>query len=137
MIRRATIEDLPHILELGRQFHAYSPWKHIPINEDDLSAMLKNVIETGVILLSYNGMCGGIINPLYINNDHKAAIELFWWAPSEGLALRQAFEEWAAEQGASLIQFSALANERMGAIGRMYRRAGYDFVEGIFYKEVA
>lgn len=137
MIRRATVADIPQILEFGRAFHAFSPWKNIPIDEPALEAMLRKVMEDGAIFMAENGMCGGVMNPLYINPAYLAAVEMCWWAPKDGAALRKAFEEWAVEHGASFIQFSALANERMGLVGKMYHRAGYDFVEGIFFKRVA
>ena len=136
MIRRATHDDLDRIADLGTDFHAFSPWREVPLDRDSLKAFCARLIDGGIILLSDGGLCGGLLNPLYFNPAFVVAAELFWWAPKEGRALRLAFEEWAAEQGAHGVQFSALGNEKSATVGKLFERAGYRKVETGYYKEL-
>ena len=139
MIRRATLSDVPRIVQLGRKFHAYSIWRDLPYDLEAVArtaySMVKN--EDGAVFLSDDGLCGGLINALYFSPSHRIAVELFWYAPTEGKELREAFEAWAVERGADAIQFSALADDRRGATERLYRMAGYNPVETVLMKRVA
>lgn len=135
-IRKATMDDVPAMLEMGKAFHAYSPWRDIPLDEAALSDFLSRVMEAGVIFLSDGGMIGGVMNPLYFNPAHRVAAELFWWAKSGGRDLMARFEEWAAQEGASGIQFSALGDNRSERMELLFIRAGYSKVETGYYKGV-
>ena len=101
-----------------------------------MARFVGHMLQNGVVFLSEDGMCGGILNPMYFNPAHMVAVELFWWAPSNGGPLRQAFEDWAKDRGASAIQFSGLANDRLEAVTRIYRRGGYQPVEMSFLKRL-
>lgn len=136
MIRQATPDDMPHILACARAFHAYGVWKHVPLDETAFCAFAEAVVNgAGAIFVSDDGMCGGVVSPFYFNPAFRLAAELFWWAPSEGRALREAFEAWAKDQGASAVQFSAMADEHLPAVSRLYRMAGFKPVETAFVKE--
>lgn len=137
MVRRATAADVDECLRLGLQFHAYSPWAMFPADPEGLRAFLASLIEGGAVFLSEGGMIGGVLTPLYFNPSLTIAAELFWWAPKDGDALRQAFEAWAVESGAVGINFTGLADARAPAITRVYRRAGYAPVETSYFKKVS
>lgn len=134
MIRRATPDDMEHVVELGRAFHAYSPWRGVSYDHDAIRAFVAGCIETGAIFLSETGMCGGLVSPLYFNPAFRIGVEFFWWAPDGGSALRQAFEDWAREEGAQGVQFSALSDEHLPAVTRIYRRSGFAPAETAFVK---
>lgn len=136
MIRTATKDDLERIADLGADFHAYSPWCKVPFDREAIKAFCSSMIDGGVIFLSDEGLCGGLLNPLYFNPSVVIAVELFWWAPSEGAALRKAFEEWAAENNAFGVQFSALGDERAATVEALFKRAGYRKVETGYFKEL-
>lgn len=135
-IRKATQDDVPAMLEMGKAFHDYSPWRDIPLDDAALSDFLSRVVEGGVVFLSDGGMIGGVMNPLYFNPAHRVAAELFWWAKSGGRELMSRFEEWAAQEGASGIQFSALGDNRSERMERLFIRSGYSKVETGYYKGV-
>lgn len=135
MIRKATHDDIPRICDLGRDFHAYSPWSEVPFDRDSVADFSRRLIDSGVIFLSDDGICGGLLNPLYFNPSAVVAVELFWWAPTEGRALRLAFEEWAQEMGAYAVQFSALGDHKSETVGALFKRAGYRKVETGYLKE--
>jgi hypothetical protein len=134
LIRRAEAQDAPVIARLGAKFHAYSPWSAVPYDAAAAEAFALHCITTGAVFLTEDGMCGGILVPLFFSPETKVAAELFWWAPTEGAALRKAFEAWALEAGASAVQFSALADGHSKAVGRLYRMAGFEPVETAYLK---
>lgn len=136
MIRQATAEDVPAIVEMGREFHAYSPWRGVPFDAVAVAEFARRLIEGGVVLLSERGMIGGLLSPLYFNPAHVVAVELFWWAKAEGGALRAAFEEWGRNAGAHAVQFSALGDAHAEAMDRMFRRHGYARIETGYVKEL-
>jgi hypothetical protein len=103
---------------------------------DSVAAFVAQIVEHGAVFLSDDGMCGGILNPAYFNPAYVVAVEFFWWAPNGGAGLREAFERWAREAGAVAVQFSGLANNRLAAVSRVYRRGGYEPVEMSFIKRL-
>ncbi len=137
MIRRATDADIPEIVEMGARFLAYSMHRDIPLDREAFAETARLMISGGILLLSDEGMLGGFLVPLYFNPAYVAAAEVFWFAPKEGSALKAAFEEWAVESGAYAIQFSAIADDRISAVDRIYRRSGFKPVEMAYLKRVS
>lgn len=136
MIRRATLEDTQIATAFAREFHAESVHAGIPVVPEVLEAWMAGLIEQGAVFLSPRGIIGGLVSPIYFNPDYRVAVELFWWAPEEGRALREAFEGWAIEQGVNAIQFSGQRNERAETVEKLFRRAGYEPVETGFVKRL-
>lgn len=137
MIRKATDTDIPEILRLGAEFLAYSPYAWADLDEDAFATFAGHMIDNGAIFLSDDGMIGGILSPLYFNPAIVVAAELFWFARSEGQALRQALQAWAQERGAAAITCSGLVDKHEPAIRRVYTRAGYVPSEIAFMKRFA
>jgi len=138
MIRRASVFDIPEILKLGRDFFDYGPWaERTEYVESDLERSLKAIIEgDGAIFLSDDGMCGGLIFPLYFNLSHKIAQELFWFAPTDGTALRQSYEQWAKDNGARDIQMTCLCDGREKGMRRLLGAKGYSVIETSFLRRI-
>lgn len=134
MIRQATTDDLDRIVELGAAFHAYCPYSEIPLDPDGFRTFAAGLIEKGAVFLSEDGMLGGLLVPLYFNPAFLMGAELFWWAGKTGRQLREAFEEWAKEQGAQGVQFSGLTDQREETIRKVFERAGYARAETAFFK---
>lgn len=134
MIRPATLEDLPEVLRLAAEFHAFSPYRDYPFDADAFAGFAGRLIEGGVIFLSEDGMIGGLLNPLYFNPAVVMAAELFWFARKEGRQLREAFEGWARERGAVGVQASSLCDGQADKIRRNYERAGYAPMETAYLK---
>jgi hypothetical protein len=135
-IRKATLNDVPAIVDMGVQFHAYSPFKDIPFDPEATARFVAGCIETGAVFLSEHGMCGGVVAPFYFNPRFTQATEFFWWSPvkGEGRELREAFEAWAKEAGASAVQFGALADGKYEDVARNYTAAGFKPMETTFLK---
>ncbi|MFZ5667966.1 MAG: hypothetical protein ACOY4K_00580 [Pseudomonadota bacterium] len=136
-MRIATAEDVPAIVEMGAKLHATAPFADVPYDREATAGFVGKVIEHGVVFLADGGMCGGVLSPSYFNPAHVVAAELFWWAPvGGGRELREAFERWARAAGAAAVQFSGLANDRLEAVTRVYRRGGFEPVEMSFVKRL-
>ena len=136
-VRRAGAEDLDRCVELGAAFHAYSPHRSIPLDAVALREFLAGLSEHGALFVSSAGMIGGVLSPLYFNPTYVVAAELFWWAPEGGgRELREAFEAWAAAEGATAVQFCRLDDEHAPRLDALYRRAGYRAIETSYLKEI-
>lgn len=140
MVRPATREDIPAILDIGERFHVFSPWRDLPFSREATAQMLERLMDADEGALFYNGhgILGGVVSQIYFGGG-LVAQELFWFADKGGRELLEAFEAWAAEKGATGVLMISLAidertDERMDAI---YRRRGYALRERNYYKEIA
>ncbi len=136
MIRQATVDDVQTAVEMGARFHAYSPWRDIPYDRTAMAGVMASLIEQGGLFLTDDGFIGGVVSPAYFSPSCVIATELFWYAPSGDGGLRQAFEDWARSKGAYGVQCSALSDEHLPAVTRIYRRAGYEQGEVCFLKRL-
>lgn len=135
MIRQASDSDLDLIVELGGEFLSASPYHDLGYDRPAFREFASRLMAgPGAIFLSDDGMIGGLLNGLYFNPSVVFGVELFWWARSEGRALREAFEAWCRENGAQGMQSTGIANEREATIRKVYERAGYRAVEVGFMK---
>jgi GNAT superfamily N-acetyltransferase len=140
MVREATPGDFPAILEMGRRFHEFSPWRDRPFSDEATLEMLQRITdsEDAVLFTNGTGILGGVIAPIYFGGG-SVAQELFWFADKGGRELLDAFEDWAEERGAVGVAMVALAidertDQRMGSI---YERRGYRLRERSYYRELA
>lgn len=133
-MRVATAIDIPALVEMGRKFHAQSG---LPFGFDEGAVvdLLAGMIESPAaeILMTDRGAIGGVLNPAYCDSSWIMAVELFWWAEGDGLALLKAFEDWAAEMEASEIRMTSIYD--LPRADRLLRRKGYGPTE-ISYSKV-
>jgi len=135
VIREATIDDVPRLIELGRCFHAASPYNAMEYDASRVKQTLESVLESGIVVVSGNpvdGMAAAIKAPMWFT-DGLAAQELFLWG-SQGKGLRMALEAWASAEGCETFSMVCLENERTPTLVRMYRMAGYHPTERHFVK---
>jgi hypothetical protein len=137
VIREAVVKDIPAILDIGRRFHAFSPWSDLPYSDDAVTQMIERMTASpdAVVFFNGSGVLGGVASPIYFGGG-LVAQELFWFADKGGRELLDAFEGWAKEKGAAGVLMISLAidertDERMSAI---YERRGYALRERNFYK---
>lgn len=124
-------------MELARRFHAYSIYKEIPFDEEATKAFVLNIIDQGVCFFTSNGFVGGIVVPLYFNPKVLVSTELAWFSPDGGgRSLREYFEVWSVGQGASMVQFSALAAEDMDSVYKNLTQNEYQLSELTFTKRL-
>jgi hypothetical protein len=131
MIRIATDADAMEIVALGKRFSDAAA-VGLPFSGAYALARAKAMIAdpNAVVILWDDGRPRGVLagalmwHPLYAV---RSASELIWWIDAEarGHAARpmlRAFDAWAEERGAELIQMAEL-DDRVGAL---YRRAGFE-----------
>lgn len=147
MIRPATVQDIPAIVELGEKFHAVAGWDEIPWSRDDCEASLWGFMQADCFLCfvaeergQIIGMIAGVMSPVYFNTAHLSGEELFWWsddrAPLVGLRLLETLERAAREHGCHTWQMKSLARLNGEAMGRLYERRGYRACEQSYIKRL-
>jgi GNAT superfamily N-acetyltransferase len=137
VIRPATHDDIPRVLEMGRRFHnAAELYEIAPFDAGSVATTLAWLIDNalGSLFVAEGegglvGMTGGMLHPFYFNGDHLTGQEIFWWVEPEhrgvGSQLFDALETWATEAGAKSFSMIALDKLNPEILGRIYRRRGY------------
>lgn len=131
-MREARLNDIPRLLEWGRKFHEASK-APFGFNDEAVALFLADLMERGAVIMSDTGMIGGVLSPAYCDPEWIMAVEMFWWAERDGLALLKAFEDWAAENGASEVRMTSLA--ALPRADAILQRKGYEAME-ISYQKV-
>lgn len=144
MIRRATPDDLPRIIEMGQRFIAETPYRDL-ISEADPERVTDLVVKVatspdGVILIAdddgnVTGMIAMVVGE-HPYSGERTGSELVWWVEPEhrgyGLRLLKAAEEWARDRGATRIHMVA-PNDQIGAL---YARLGYTPAETTYMRSI-
>jgi len=138
MIRPAIHDDIPWLLEMGRDFAAEAGViEHIGWDDDAVTSLLESLIETdgGILLRSDNGMIGGMV---YVHpySGGKVFQELFWRShgPGEGVRLLKEAERVAVGMGAKRSIMIGMAD--LPDLAGLYGRMGYAPIEQLYCKEL-
>lgn len=144
-IRRATVEDLPRCIEMGREFHREAMLAEIAFDESSALATLTHLIgEDGALFVAQHengalvGMAAALKFPHYINLSANVAQELFWWVDpaarggSAGMRLLAAIENWARDAGCVMLTMICLPIDSPAQ--KIYERVGYRPLERSFAK---
>ena len=135
MIRQATSDDLPRLMDVAVQFWALTPWASMGLERDDIAicSTLENAIENGSCFVGEKGVIFGFMGPVWAAPQHKIAVELAWWGAGEGMELLEAFETWAKDNGAIGVQMSTLGSGNDTRTEEKLIKAGYRISErGLF-----
>ena len=128
MIRLATHDDIPALIEMGREFVAQSSDAIVPFDEAGTVDMFRSMIDADAacVFISDDGFICGVITALpYLSKKFTVANECFWYAESSGSDLFEAFERWAVQSGASRAIISHRHCSRTPSFERLYRMRGY------------
>lgn len=135
MIREATVEDIPRLLEMGEKFAARARLEeHVGYDPASMEKTFRALIENEAFCLfvGERGAIGGVKAPHPFNHARTIAEEQFWWSEGrEGLRLLAKFEEWAGESVIVMKTLEAVEPERTG---RLFERRGYTPLERSFVK---
>jgi len=148
-IRKARHGDIKDIIAMGIEF-INTGWKHtIEPSSESLLIWLHDFLNHpgAVVWLAIEdgeavGMIGGMVYPMYFNQNHLHAQEFFWWVKPErrnsraGLRLIDAFEQWAIKQGAATIQMGTVDKASPKSLVRLYEKRGYIPAENSFIRKV-
>lgn len=137
MIREATHDDIPAIMEMGKRFaDDAGVTKEVGWDDESVQALLTHLIddEDGVLLIGERGMIGGLVFDHHFNRHVRVFQELFWRSEGiEGVKLLKRAEAMAKERGASRSIMISTANWNTGPL---YERLGYVPGERIFGKDL-
>ncbi len=147
MIRPATSEDMPRLIEMGRAFVTEARYAdEIAFVPEDFTktlaalhaADLLRVLDSGGKAI---GMGAADVGPTIFNYSHRIAREAFWYVDPEhrrgsGMKLLNALELAAKSQGARIFDAVAEEGKRSEALARLYRAGGYSPAEHTFRKRL-
>lgn len=143
MIRDATIDDVPRLVEMGRRFWADSPYRlTLTENPAQMATIAERLVTQadGVVLVAATpfglvGMLGLLLFAHHLSAELVAG-EVFWYVEPEhrgaGLRLLKQAEEWARAHGARRLQMIAPDTR----VGQVYARFGYTPVEVAYQKDL-
>lgn len=138
MIRAATLDDIPALLEMGRKFaDDAGVTARIGWDDESVSDLLEALIDSddGIVLVSERGMIGGYVAAHPFNRNVRMFVELFWRAEDgQGLALLNAAEAQAEALGA--VKSVMVAMDGMERTSRLYGRLGYALCEAQYMKDI-
>lgn len=149
-VREATLEDLPRLMTLSREFYDASPYKgKVRYDENKMKNVLKQLITSdssvATIFVGFNKMgklrgmlaCMGV-EPFF--STDKVTSEVMWWISPEdrGLGIAQelieAYEGWGRLHGYHLAQMVLLEALKGNELHNYYTRKGYDLTEKAYTK---
>lgn len=147
-MKRLTVEELPRIRDLGREFTKAAKRKH-PFNEQHFEAVWTTLLATDIGTILYEedndgkiiGVLAAFFNPDMFSGVLVAA-EAFWFVLPEARGQRlssrllDAYEVEAKTRGCNdilMVRLAALSPEIVGAI---YTRRGFTPLEVIYLKEI-
>lgn len=145
MIREATLDDIPRLLELGQVMHQESPvYNAFPLNEDRVVGFLSYLINSddGCVFVAIQdgevigGMAGIVSEHLW--SDIRLAYDIGWFFLPEhrghltSIRILQAFLEWAKSKAEQIMimNTSGVNTER---ILPLYEKQGFKKAGAILY----
>ncbi len=151
MIRSATTDDLPALVEIGALMMAEHPasFDAPGVLRAEIGGVLGELIETGqcVRVAEAGGVVKGgfvgILSGVWYAPSIKVAVQLVWWvdpsvrASGLGVQLLADFERWASSVGASYVVMADLVSkDGVPAMNGMVERLGYQTVERSHFKKI-
>ena len=146
MIRKATPDDMHHVMRMAFEFWRVSGATHIdfdPYTVEQTANFLMTGTHTTLLLADEGGPCGmtgAMLHPAYLNAAHMSGQELFWWVDEDkrggrvGVEMYDALEAWVRDMGASSFTMIALDAQSPEIVGKFYERRGYRPLERHYTK---
>lgn len=147
-IRLLSVQEIPLLLPLARQFHETllrGNLNHAPLNEAHFQKILTHhlMVGTGFILVAGSPIRGMICGIMFedMSTAELCCMEFFWFVDknergSIGLKLLDALEAEARSRGAVRVMMAHLSSEGNDRFGRVYERKGFAIKEQIFVKNL-
>ena len=150
-IRKAVLNDIPDLLELGVQLYEATPYKDaIPLDlkkarfsfekyilMDDLESIVLVAVHNGEVV---GGIAGVLFQPPFGKETYAAELFMYLEPNSRktrlGADLMDAYENWAKVVGASAIQYPFFLNHHPEKLKRIYERKGFKPEETLYYKNL-
>lgn len=143
MIRRATLADMPRLIEMGQRFASSSEYAgRVEVDPERVAYSVAGMLDNPMAVVLVSGsdatITGMLLAVLYEHpfSGKLTGSELAWWvepeARGDGIRLLRAVETWAKDAGATRMQMVA-PNERVAAL---YERLGYSALETAFQRSL-
>lgn len=143
MIRRATEDDIPRLVEMGKQSAAFTS-PATSYNPEKVEDALRKAMQYGFLVVNDNGgeanaAVVGALVPEWFSQDLMGFVLSVFVDPKyrgAGIAqeLLDAFENWAKESGAACVYVSSPFDE--WATESIYQRRGYQLRSKSFRKDL-
>lgn len=145
MIRKARLEDMPSIVEMGASAYAEAGYEHIaPFCGESMQGMAAQSITDGVAFVAseageLKGIVGYVVTPYPLNNAFQAAYEVLLWVSPEhrdtgmGVSLINAAEKECKERGVNSIHLAHMGSNYQKA-QKLYELNGYERSEICYTK---
>lgn len=145
MIRDATEDDIPRLVEMGERFLTETGYHgRVAVNPRAMARTVAQLLvsEQGAVFVSsdHAGTVIGMIGLLLFENPITGELtvsELFWWVEPEhrghGVRLLKRGEQWARAAGAAAVHMIA----PVPSVGQLYDRLGYEYLEATYMKALA
>lgn len=139
---------MPTLVEFGRQFYEKTMFHGmVSYSPEGAESFFRSMIAEDLLFVADEagrvvGTIGVVIGPFLINHSLGMASELFWWVDpahrksGAGLALMDAAENAAREQGATFFTMVALEGGEVEQAARIYRARGYTPAEHTWTKRL-
>lgn len=144
MIRPATNDDIPEIVELGRVMHAESQYSTVPYSGDKVASSVAEFIDCGVVFVAENdgliigGIACGIAEHWFSEEkyafEHALFIHPDFRKGATAVRLISAFFEWANLLGAKSAKMGITTGVNVERIAKLYRAIGLVEVGPLFQK---
>lgn len=143
MIREATIDDVPRLVEMGGRFVASSSYcgrlANNPRAQCDMMLRLIQHQDGQVFVSEKDGHVTGMVGVaafLHPWSGEWMAEEVFLWVEPEsrgpGIKLLKRAEQWVDAKSGVRIQ----ANSPNSRLSKVLERLGYTKIEEVFYKDI-
>lgn len=143
-VRRATFDDVPEIIEVGKRGHAASDNAQYPFNEQKAKLLLAQLIvgkKTCLFVAIKDAKIVGFLmgqeeEYVYCDLRYATDIAVYGEAPGAWRALMDRFEKWAFEERKvdQLLLGVSHTAEHAHRTNAIYRRRGFSNVGGLFTK---
>ena len=140
-----TIDDIPQFMELARNFHEASPYRHMEFSDTKVRTLITGIVnadknESVVIGLFVERLVGFVICGYaeHTFSNDKMGVEIAWWVEEEyrgsrkSLELLLAFKDWSRRIGCKYIQTASLEGLAPEKLEKVYNKMDTYKVESSF-----
>lgn len=143
MIREATPEDFPAILDMCETFWAHTQFDE-PFERDHTLKMVQMAYDHELlIVVDDGGVCGfmaAIKSYLLGSTQAKTATELAWWVNPEkrgkmyGVGLVSTLERLCKQQEVKYLNLAYMQTSMPETVRKLYEHLGYELQETVYTK---
>ncbi len=139
MIRKATIGDIPQILEWGRAMHLESGYSELDFSVAKIVGMARRMVgaTSECLFVSDNGFFAGGMAEYWFGGDRKTFDYALYIEPesrgsSQSVRLVRAYIEWARSVGAKRCHIANTTEVNIERVEKFFLALGFKRIGGNF-----